>query len=226
MNFLSIIFGNKSAMEADEQSLVSMAEEESRKRPSGSLTPSLLEDERPVKRFRGECRMLPLVRRQSPMSTLPEDVVAHCLSFLGDVENRHAIQNTCVQFRRISNTGKMRKDIAVGGDRETGLHGIIQEDDTPATASRKLIPYARAENWEAIYMYVVDVARWASLQSLTLFFLQARHYPELLSSGCQGWYRTLEKSLFGRLCSSLVRLGTGSSGFHAGRSCQIHAVCS
>jgi hypothetical protein len=46
----------------------------------------------------------------------------------------------------------MRKNIQVGGDRETGLHGIIQEHDTPESASAALIPYARAENYEAIYM--------------------------------------------------------------------------
>lgn len=45
--------------------------------------------------------------------------------------------------------------IEVGGDRSTGLNGILQEDDTPETAVDKLDPYLQAGNLEAMYMYVV-----------------------------------------------------------------------
>jgi hypothetical protein len=89
---------------------------------------------------------------QSPLSLLPEDVLAHCLSFLGGVQDRHALQCTNKQFRRISNTDEMLLGIQVGGDKQTGLHGIISEKDTPVTASAALEPFASAGNLEAIYM--------------------------------------------------------------------------
>lgn len=83
---------------------------------------------------------------------IPEEVVGHCLSFLGSVEDRHALQTTCVQFRRISNTDAMLNNIELGGDHETGERGIIREHDTPVTAAAALTPFARAGNLEAIYM--------------------------------------------------------------------------
>lgn len=146
---------------------------------SGSRTPTLIstssrrlsvslhdddgDEPRPIKRFRGERNVVPIsplaqkkkesVRsQQSPLSKLPEDVVAHCLSFLGSVEDRFSLQCTSKQFKKISDSPEMRSKIQVGGDRSTGLHGIIQEHDTPETASQNLVPFAEAGNLEAIYM--------------------------------------------------------------------------
>jgi len=182
------LFGLNSAMEAvaDDSSLASslmVLEENGRKRcrehdrVSGSRTPTLVstrrhtdvrdsdpdEDLRPVKRFRGERKVVPIAAQveeekqkdaqpQSPLSLLPEDVTAHCLSFLGSAEDRFALQCTSKQFRRISNSEDMLKNVEVGGDKDTGMHGIIQEHDTLETASKALLPFAEAGNLEAIYM--------------------------------------------------------------------------
>ena len=96
----------------------------------------------------------PTIRQhqESPINGLPEDLVANCLSFLNGVEDRHSLQLVNRQFCRISNRPEMRKDIAVGGDRQTGLHGILQENDTPETATDALMPFCKAGNLEAIYM--------------------------------------------------------------------------
>lgn len=120
------------------------------------------EEERPVKRFRGQNKVVdvkaPKEKKADPqqqsalLSKIPEDVVAHCLSFLGSVEDRFALQTTCKQFRRISNSDKMLAKIQVGGDRETGKNGIIREDDTPEKAAVSLSPFVNAGNLEAIYM--------------------------------------------------------------------------
>lgn len=129
---------------------------------------------RPAKRFRGEhntiCLHKPLFstddieqkkadikpgkynKKKSPLEQLPEDVMAHCLSFLGSTEDRFALQCTSKQFQRITNTDEMMIGIEVGGDRNTGKNGIIREDDTPETASDKLAPFALAGNLEALYM--------------------------------------------------------------------------
>ena len=119
-------------------------------------------DDRPIKRFKGECVVVAVsaskqkgseAKPQSGLlGTLPEDVVSHCLSFLNTVEDRFSLQTTCKQFRRISNSDKMLVNIQVGGDRETGKNGIIQEEDTPETAAVVLAPFSRAGNLEAIYM--------------------------------------------------------------------------
>jgi F-box domain len=124
--------------------------------------PELEQGDRPIKRFRGEHVIVavsapktkPVVAAKplEGLKALPEDVVSHCLSFLNTVEDRFALQTTCKQFRRISNTEKMLVNIQVGGDRDTGKNGIIQEDDTPETASAVLAPFSRAGNLEAIYM--------------------------------------------------------------------------
>mmetsp|Transcript_12372 Transcript_12372/g.13576 ORF Transcript_12372/g.13576 Transcript_12372/m.13576 type:complete len:506 (+) Transcript_12372:110-1627(+) len=121
-------------------------------------------DERPAKRRRGEHTAVPVpIPDLSQSSTdpqlqsdflrmVPEEVVGYCLSFLSSVEDRHSLQTTCVQFRRISNSDAMLKDIDLGGDHQTGVNGIIREDDTPFTAATSLTPFARAGNLEAIYM--------------------------------------------------------------------------
>ena len=83
---------------------------------------------------------------------IPGDVVAHCLSFLGTREDRHALQNTCKLFKKISNSDSMLTNVDVFGDLETGKGSIIQEDDTPATAAASLSPFARAGNVQALYM--------------------------------------------------------------------------
>lgn len=119
-------------------------------------------EDRPIKRFKGE-RVVVAVSapkpkaseakpQPGPLGTLPEDVVSHCLSFLNTVEDRFSLQTTCKQFRRISNSEEMLVDIQVGGDRETGKNGIIQDDDTPETAAVVLAPFSKAGNLEAIYM--------------------------------------------------------------------------
>lgn len=93
-------------------------------------------------------------KQVAPLDLLPDDIVAHALSFLGDVSNRFALQATCQQFHRLSSTPSMMKHIAVGGDPETGMHGIILETDTAASATDKLTPFCAAGNVEAIYMCV------------------------------------------------------------------------
>jgi len=123
-----------------------------------------IEGDPPVKRFRGERNVIPVSEdtvknangnpqlQSALLRMIPEDVVYHCLSFLGSVEDRYALQCTCKQFRRISDSGQMLVNIQVVGDRETGKNGIIQEVDTPETAAVALSPFSRAGNLEAIYM--------------------------------------------------------------------------
>ncbi|KAL7559515.1 hypothetical protein ACA910_010326 [Epithemia clementina (nom. ined.)] len=86
------------------------------------------------------------------LTSLPEDLLSHCLSFLGGVEDRYALQCTSRQFRRISNSDEMLIGIQVGGNKETGLNGIITEKDTPETAATNLAPFVHAGNLEAVYM--------------------------------------------------------------------------
>jgi hypothetical protein len=123
---------------------------------------------RPVKFFRGAtqkiCLSISTAQPQqlqkeepkqvvsSPLELLPEDVVAHALSFLGSVEDRFSLQCTSKQFQRVSSTPAMMIGVDVGGDRSTGLNGIILETDTPETVSVKLTPFAVAGNLEALYM--------------------------------------------------------------------------
>lgn len=119
---------------------------------------------RPVKRFRGLSGIPlkpPLLdskeedkkkTKKSPFGGLPEDMMAHCLSFLSSAEDRYALQSTSKQFKRISDSDEMMIGIQVGGDCITGLHGIIQDNDTPDSAAEKLLPFAMSGNLEAIYM--------------------------------------------------------------------------
>ena len=88
----------------------------------------------------------------SPLDDLPDDVIAHCLSYVGSTEDRFALQTTCKRFLRVSNTDMMMIGIEVGGDRTTGKNGIIRDNDTPDSASDKLAPFAVAGNLEALYM--------------------------------------------------------------------------
>ena len=136
---------------------------ELRKRPrDGSRTPTLVATEPPVKRFRAA------PPSPTSLSDLPEDLVASCLDFVaGDVSSRFAVQATCRQFRRITNRDSVRAKLPLGGDPETGLHGIIREDDTPKTAMQALMPFARARNPEALYMYVSLQKQSLSHPSLT-----------------------------------------------------------
>lgn len=137
------------------------------RRGSDVAVPSFLEEDddvRPVKRFRGLDGILlssPQVdvekfevktEKKLSLTSMPEDVIAHCLSFLNSAVNRRNIQCTSKQFRDLSNSNAMRIGIQVGGNPSTGLHGILQEDDTPDTAADKLLPFAVAGNLEAIYM--------------------------------------------------------------------------
>jgi len=82
----------------------------------------------------------------------PADIVAACLTFLGSKEDRHALQNTCKLFRDVSNSELMLTNVDIVGDLETGKGGIIQEYDTPASASAALAPFARSGNLQALYM--------------------------------------------------------------------------
>lgn len=154
----------------DDLAEVVMIEAECRKRSrfeeSGSTTPTLVpatarsfdsDDEfsHPIKRFRSDCRTLyvkPVKKVVSPISRLPEDLLANCLGYLGTTEDRFALQCTSKQFQRLSNSSDMLKSIQVGGDKTTGLNGIIQETDTVESASMALAPYVEAGNCEAIYM--------------------------------------------------------------------------
>lgn len=148
---------------------------------AGSRTPTLLtaprhsslgsddtlsltdEEERAPKRLRGERMAVPvpthkIAGKSNPqlgsdlLRMVPEEVVGHVLSFLGSTQDRFALQCTCRQFRRISNTDDMLVKVKLGGDLETGKRGIIQEEDTATTAAEALTPFARAGNVEAIYM--------------------------------------------------------------------------
>mmetsp|Transcript_12270 Transcript_12270/g.19745 ORF Transcript_12270/g.19745 Transcript_12270/m.19745 type:complete len:484 (-) Transcript_12270:399-1850(-) len=126
-------------------------------------------NDRPRKRLRGKSKTidfvpsLPIATSITPknepkkqtsglIKTLPQDVVAHCLSFLGTAEDRHSLQTTCKLFRDLSNADSMLANVNVAGDPETGKGGIIQEHDTPASAAEALSPFARAGNLEALYM--------------------------------------------------------------------------
>lgn len=137
------------------------------RRGSYGAVPSFLEEDddvRPVKRFRGLNGILPTPskvdverpeakpEKKLSLTSMPDDVIVHCLSFLNSAEERRNIQCTSKQFREFSNSNAMRIGIRVGGDPATGLHGILQEDDTPDTAAHKLSPFAVAGNLEAIYM--------------------------------------------------------------------------
>lgn len=123
------------------------------------------DDERPAKRIRRDTgtdhtivdekiddKSTKIREDSTTLTSLPEDLLAHCLSFLGGVEDRYALQCTSQQFRRISNSDEMMIRIQVGGDKETGLNGIITEKDTPESAAANLAPFVDAGNLEAIYM--------------------------------------------------------------------------
>jgi hypothetical protein len=130
--------------------------------------------DRPRKRFRGPSKQAKLTATPVAVSDppkepktkqtgdllnkLPQDVVAHCLSFLGSSNDRFALQTTCKLFKNISNSDAMLANVDVGGDLETGKGGIIQEHSSPATAAASLAPFARAGNLQALYMYVISTA--------------------------------------------------------------------
>jgi len=121
--------------------------------------------DRPAKRLRGQSKIVSVpqpslstpqkeAKQQTSefLTKIPEDVVAHCLSFLGTTEDRFALQTTCKLFRDVSNSDSMLAQVNVGGDVETGKNGIIQDHDTPASAAACLAPFARAGNLGALYM--------------------------------------------------------------------------
>jgi len=121
--------------------------------------------ERPVKKFRGNSKIVSVPRsisgftqqqiqqkKSAFLSTVPEDAVAHCLGFLGSIEDRRALQMTCKLFRDVSNSDSMLAQVCVAGCPETGKMGIIRENDSPATTAASLAPFARAGNLEALYM--------------------------------------------------------------------------
>jgi len=86
------------------------------------------------------------------MTMIPDDVIGYVLGFCKTVQDRFMMQITCKAIRRISNNSdEILSYIKLGGN-VTGRGGIISEDDTPTTTSKKLKPYAKAGNLEAIYM--------------------------------------------------------------------------
>ena len=105
--------------------------------------------QRPAKKYRSS------VKEESQLlQMVPTEVLQHVLSFCGTTQDRFAIQTTCKTFQRISNEApELLVNVALGGD-VAGNGGILQEDDTPMTASIKLTRYCHAGNLEAIYMYV------------------------------------------------------------------------
>jgi F-box domain len=125
---------------------------------------------RPTKRLRGDDQCVTIGRTECPPSlvreqklepatktkchldNLPEDVMAHCLSFVSGTEDRFALQCTSKSFQKLSNSDEMLFGIQVGGDRSTGKNGIIRDDDTPDSACDRLTQFAVAGNLEALYM--------------------------------------------------------------------------
>lgn len=108
--------------------------------------------ERPSKRRRSASPSPPMLADENrPLKRLPEDVLGHCLEFLDPTKDRFAIQLTSRQFKRLSDADEMMLRVQVGGN-TVGLHGIINEDDSPDTAAKRLLPFAMAGNSEALYM--------------------------------------------------------------------------
>mmetsp|Transcript_30876 Transcript_30876/g.45665 ORF Transcript_30876/g.45665 Transcript_30876/m.45665 type:complete len:364 (-) Transcript_30876:1247-2338(-) len=110
----------------------------------------------PFKKLRSEygsaIAMPPSLEQSTFLRIVPDDVVGYCLSFLNSVQDRSALQRTCRQFRRLSNSDDILASIRLGGDEETGLGGIFSYDDGLDSASKKVSLFARAGNVEALYM--------------------------------------------------------------------------
>jgi hypothetical protein len=107
---------------------------------------------------------------ETPLDLLPEDILALTLSFVSDTSNRFALQCTSKQFHGITSTPAMMNKVNVGGDPETGVHGIILETDTKDTAIERLSPFAASGNVEALYMYVKSNWFFRLLKSSYLIF--------------------------------------------------------
>jgi hypothetical protein len=138
------------------------------------------EDNPPAKRRRGiHDQSIPVLQEEVReeekkekcyIAKLPEDILTNVLSYCSGVSDRFALQCTNKQFKRISDKEEMKIGVEVGGDKKTGLHGIVLETDTPESAAVKLRPYAKAGNLEAIYMYVTPTpSRTLFLQCFFLF---------------------------------------------------------
>ena len=121
---------------------------------SSPSSPSSCTGSIPVARSKSSAQQEHKKKKQTSdlIKKLPSDVVAACLSFLGTTEDRHALQNTCKSFREISNSDVMLEKVNIVGDLDSGKGGILQENDTPASASAALAPFARAGNLQALYM--------------------------------------------------------------------------
>jgi len=127
---------------------------------TGSETPSLIDprasDNVPLKKLRSDYGIpipMPPPSEQSPfLRAVPDDVVGYCLSFLATTQNRHSLQCTCRQFRRLSNLNEILLSIKLGGDSETGLGGLFSDDDTIDSSVAKVSIFAGAGNIEALYM--------------------------------------------------------------------------
>lgn len=96
--------------------------------------------------------MPPSLEQSTFLRMVPDDVVGHSLSFLSSVQDRNALQRTCRQFRRLSNSDDILASIRLGGDEETGVGGIFSDDDSLDSAIKKVSIFARAGNTEALYL--------------------------------------------------------------------------
>mmetsp|Transcript_24805 Transcript_24805/g.37700 ORF Transcript_24805/g.37700 Transcript_24805/m.37700 type:complete len:364 (+) Transcript_24805:206-1297(+) len=126
----------------------------------GSETPRLILPRSsplpPFKKLKSEygsaVAMPPSLEQSTFLRMVPDDVVGHCLSFLSSAYDRNALQRTCRQFRRLSNSDEILASIQLGGDKETGVGGIFADDDNLDSAIKKVSIFARAGNVEALYM--------------------------------------------------------------------------
>eukprot|EP00566_Odontella_aurita_P005627 CAMPEP_0113550848 /NCGR_PEP_ID=MMETSP0015_2-20120614/14204_1 /TAXON_ID=2838 /ORGANISM="Odontella" /LENGTH=565 /DNA_ID=CAMNT_0000451689 /DNA_START=55 /DNA_END=1752 /DNA_ORIENTATION=+ /assembly_acc=CAM_ASM_000160 len=149
--------------------LVSSDEEHARKEADGSASP-------PAKRARtaaGSVAAVPRVVDDFPcstlcspcapsslgeessllLSTLPPDVISFdVLSFLPTSGDRRALQLACKQFQSATDREYFLARLDIGGVGIEGKRGILLEGDTPQTAVRKLLPFSRSGNMQAVYM--------------------------------------------------------------------------
>jgi len=79
---------------------------------------------------------------------LPTEVLRYCISFLGSTSDRFALQCTCRQFRKWSDSEHMLRSLS--------LEGFIAESDSPDKAQVRLHPFALARNIDALYMQVLS----------------------------------------------------------------------
>lgn len=103
------------------------------------------EQERPIKWLRAsETRAVPIAP-PPPLQKLPDDLLLRCLLYVSSNEDRYALQCTSRTFRRLSNAPVMLRSVDV-------TEHLVNDNDTPESAVKKLEPYAAAWNLPALYM--------------------------------------------------------------------------